>query len=271
MEINIRILGCGAAAGVPMISSGWGACNPENPKNNRLRSSIYANVDGVGLLFDTSPDLREQLLRMNMEVSAADLTGGKSRIDAVVYTHLHADHTDGVNELREINKINNAVLPIYADKPTMKSIEERFWYAFEPIDLATTPLYHVILEKNIIKPYCPFTVKGIEIGPFLQGHGYMDTLGFRIGDFAYSTDAVSLDEKALDTLFGVKVWVVGCLDYGYHPTHAGVEQVLKWYEIVKPEKIILTHMGNHLDYDELCAKLPENIRPAYDGMEIKIG
>lgn len=265
MEIDIRVLGCGAAAGVPMISSGWGACNPKNPKNNRLRSSLYANVDGVGLLFDTGPDLREQLLRMN-----AGSGGDRPVIDAVIYTHLHADHTDGVNELREINKLNNAALPIYADEPTMKSLKERFWYGFEQIDLATTPLYHVLLKENIIKPYCPFMVKGVEVKPFLQGHGYMDTLGFRIGDFAYSTDASSLDEKALDTLSGVKVWVVGCLDYGYHPTHAGVEQILKWYELVKPDRIILTHMGNHLDYDELCAKLPENIRPAYDGMKIKI-
>jgi len=266
MKINVEILGCGAAPGVPMVSIGWGDCNPENPKNNRLRSSVYANVDGVGLLFDTSPDLREQLLRMT---SLGE--NGKPKIDAVIYTHLHADHTDGVNELREINKINKAVLPIYADRPTMKSIKERFWYAFKPIDLATTPLHHVLLKKNIIKPYRPFVIEGVEIKPFLQGHGYMNTLGFRIGDFAYSTDAVFLDKKALDVLSGVKVWVVGCLDFRPHPTHACVEQILNWYEIVKPEKVILTHMGNRLDYDDLCAKLPKNIRPAYDGMKIKIG
>lgn len=259
MSINIEILGCGAAAGVPMVSKGWGKCNSGNPYNRRLRSSIYVNIDGIGLLFDSGPDLREQLLRAK-----------SPRIDAVLYTHLHADHTDGVNELREVNRINNAALPIYADDETMKSIKERFWYAFDKIDLRTEPLYHVLLQENKIEPFKPFNVKGIEIVPFLQDHGCMNTLGFKVGDFAYTTDAMDLPDETIDLLQRIKVWIVGCLDYGFHPTHAGVEKVLEWAKIIKPEMIYLTHMGIGLDYDVLCKDLPACIRPSYDGMKIMI-
>jgi phosphoribosyl 1,2-cyclic phosphate phosphodiesterase len=260
MTIKIEVLGCGAAAGVPMVSKGWGKCNPDNPKNYRTRSSIYLNVNSTGILIDTSPDLRTQLLQAKTFQT----------IDGVLFTHLHADHTDGVNELREINRINNCSLPIFSDIETIKSIKERFWYAFDNINLDKEPLYHVLLTENIIEPYKSFNFKGVNILPLLQDHGYMNSLGFRIGDFAYSTDVVRMPDATINALKGIKVWIVGCLDFGQHPTHAGVEQVLEWVNIIKPEKVYLTHMSIGMDYDYLCNFLPENIRPAYDGMSLEL-
>ncbi len=260
MSMKIEVLGCGAAAGVPMVSKGWGNCDPKNSKNYRTRSSVYVNVDGEVILIDTSPDLRTQLLQAKTFKT----------IDAVLFTHLHADHTDGVNELREINRINGAELPIFSDLETLKSIKERFWYAFDKINLDKEPLYHVLLAENLIKPYESFDFKGINILPLLQDHGYMNSLGFRIGDFAYSTDVINIPKDTMDALKGLKVWIVGCLDFGKHPTHAGVDQVMKWAEILKPEKVFLTHMSIGLDYDHLCEILPPNIRPAYDGLVLDV-
>lgn len=257
--MQITVLGCGAAAGVPMVSRGWGDCSPSNPKNRRLRSSVFVSDKRTDILIDSGPDLREQLL-----------SAGIRNIDAVLYTHLHADHTDGVNELREINRLTQEAIPIYGDTATIDSIYTRFDYAFKDIDLSKEALYHVILQKNIINPYIDFKVKDIEIKPFSQNHCFMDTLGFRMGDFAYSTDAVDLDEKAFEVLKGVKVWLVGCLSLNPHPSHAGLEKVLEWAKIVNPEQIYLTHMSIGMDYDTLCQMLPTNIRPAYDGMVIDI-
>ncbi len=242
-----------------MVSRGWGKCNPANPKNRRLRSSIYLKDETTGILIDSGPDLREQLLVSDIK-----------KIDAVLYTHLHADHTDGVNELREINRLNNKALPIYGDEATIDSIYTRFDYAFQNIDLNKEPLYHVILKQNIIKPYNNFNIDKLEIQPFSQSHGFMDTLGFRIGEFAYSTDAVSLNQEAFKVLKNCKVWLVGCLGLDAHPTHAGLEKVLEWAEIVNPAKMYLTHMSIGMDYDYLCRILPANIRPAYDCMVIDI-
>lgn len=255
------VLGCGAAAGVPMVSRGWGSCNPSNFKNRRLRSSVYIldKEKDVGILIDSGPDLREQLLSSKIR-----------KIDGVLYTHLHADHTDGVNELREINRLTNESIPIYGDKVTIESIYNRFGYAFKEIDLKKEPLYHVILKANIIKEYKFFSVKGVAIKPFLQNHGFMNTLGFRIGDFGYSTDVVSLDSKAKEVLKDIKVWIVGCLSLKMHPTHACLEQVIEWSKEIKAEKIYLTHMSIGMDYDYLCNILPNNICPAYDGLKIEI-
>lgn len=259
MSMKVEVLGCGAAAGVPMVSKGWGKCDPNNIKNYRTRSSIYVDVNGTGILFDTSPDLRTQLLQAKTI----------KKIDAVVFTHLHADHTDGVNELREINRINNCSIPIFSDESTIKSIKERFWYGFDNINLDKEPLYHVVLTDNIITPYQPFEINKVEILPLLQDHGYMTSLGFRIGEFAYSTDAVRMPDKTIEALKGIKIWIVGCLDFGRHPTHAGVEQVMEWAEIIHPEIVYLTHMSIGMDYEYLCKFLPPNILPAYDGMVLE--
>ncbi|MCK5295468.1 MAG: MBL fold metallo-hydrolase [Alphaproteobacteria bacterium] len=254
--MKVTILGCGGAGGVPMISVGWRNCNPENPKNRRRRPSILIQHENTNILVDTSPDLREQLLDV-----------GVNRLDAVLYTHEHADHVHGIDDLREVNRIIKKPLQIYGDDKTLCLLKERFAYAFEPIDIKNEPIFHPCLVENIIKPR--ETIGSIEFLSFEQSHGWTSSLGFRFGDFAYSTDVVELDDNAFSVLKGVKVWIIGCLLDREHSTHAHVDKVIDWVSKVNPELSILTHMGPSLDYDRLKADLPENIVPAYDGMVIE--
>ena len=257
--MKIRVLGCGAAGGVPMISRGWGECDPNNPKNRRTRTSLLIKNDEDNILIDTGPDLREQLIN-----------AGVSRLSAVLYTHEHADHTHGIDELREINRVMKCGIPVYANKVTLTLLKERFGYAFKPIDLKTESFFHPWLEPNLIVPGEAFYLKKLKIIPFSQDHEWTTSLGFRISDFAYSTDAVHLFDSALSVLKGIDTWVVGCLSPKDHPSHASIDRVLEWHKILKPRRTILTHMAVGMDYDTLCRTLPPEIRPAYDGMEFDI-
>lgn len=256
--MKIRILGCGAAGGVPMISRGWGACNPNNPKNRRLRTSLLIQNGAANILIDTGPDLREQLL-----------SAGISTLDAVLYTHEHADHTHGIDELREINRIMQCGIPVYANQTTLNALKERFGYAFRPVQ-GEGGFFHPWLEPNLIIPGEAFYLKNLKVVPFTQDHEYTTSMGFRIGDFAYSTDVVHLYDSALSVLKGVETWVVGCLSNKDHPSHASVHRVLEWREILKPKRIILTHMATGLDYDELKNSLPPDVQPGYDGFETEV-
>lgn len=255
--MRITILGCGGAGGVPLIGRRWGACDPENPRNRRRRVSILAEKGETAVLVDTSPDLREQLLDADV-----------SQIHAVLYTHNHADHVHGIDELRSINRIRHEPLDAYADAETLKVLKKRFGYVFDLPDNAPEEYAYSkpCLVDREIAPGSPFTVGGMEILPFEQDHGFMTTLGFRIGDAAYSTDVVELPQSAFRALAGVKLWIVGCLRYEPHPTHAHLEKVLGWIERVKPERAVLTHMSFMLDYDELKSRCPKGVEPAYDGM-----
>ena len=257
--MKIRILGCGAAGGVPMISRGWGKCDPNNPKNRRTRTSLLLREDNLTVLFDTSPDLREQLL--NAQVRS---------LDAVLYTHEHADHTHGIDDLREINRAMQKGIPVYANATTLTCLKERFGYAFSPISIGKETFFHPWLEANLIKPGETFFVKSLRIIPFTQDHEWTTSLGFRIKNFAYSTDVVHLYDSALSILKGIDTWVVGCLSDKDHPSHASVQRVLEWVDIIKPRRTILTHMAIGLDYNSLCQNLPDNIEPGYDGMEFDV-
>jgi len=267
--LRVTILGCGSAPGVPSLSKGWGQCNPEQPRNRRSRASILVApssrqgraapspvVSAAPILVDTTPDLRAQLL-------AAEV----SRLSAVLYTHDHADHLHGLDDLREINRAMNAALDIHADAATLARIKEAFGYALTPMPQGARSIFKPLLVPRLIDG--PFDAADIPITPFRQDHGIMGTLGFRFGDaVAYSTDVVELDEAAFEILAGVHTWIVGCLGWTAHPTHAHVGKVLKWAERVGPDRLILTHLGLGLDYDTLRAALPEGAEPAYDGMEI---
>lgn len=267
--LRVTVLGCGSAPGVPSLSKGWGQCDPGQPRNRRSRASILVApsshrgraepsqaASAAPILVDTTPDLRAQLL-------AAEV----SRLSAVLYTHDHADHLHGLDDLREINRAMNAPLDIHADATTLARIEEAFGYALTPMPEGARSIFKPLLVPRVIDG--PFDVAGIPIMPFRQDHGIMSTLGFRFGDaVAYSTDVVNLDEAAFDILAGVHTWIVGCLGWTAHPTHAHVGKVLKWAERVGPARLILTHLGLGLDYDTLCGALPEGAEPAYDGMEV---
>lgn len=254
--MRVTILGCGGAGGVPSISAGWGACDPHEPRNRRRRPSILVEEGDTAILVDTSPDLRSQLLDADVR-----------RLDGIVYTHDHADHLHGLDDLREINRAMRQGLNIFGSMGTLDTIRTRFGYALGDLDQGADSIYRPILSPVEITG--SFAIGGINITPLDQDHGYARTLGLHFGFVAYSTDAVDMPEETFAQLAGVPVWIIGCLlDYP-HPTHAHVDKVVEWVDRVKPSRAFLTHMGPRLDYQALCNRLPAHIRPAHDGLVIE--
>jgi phosphoribosyl 1,2-cyclic phosphate phosphodiesterase len=255
--MKVRILGCGASGGVPRLGGVWGACDPAEPRNRRRRASILVEDGTTALLIDTSPDLREQLL-----------DAGTRRLDAVLFTHAHADHLHGIDDLRSMNRLMRAPLPVYADAQTLATIAERFDYVFRPVAEGAS-FYKPTLIPHTIDG--EFTVADVKIVSFVQDHGFSTTLGFRIGAMAYSTDAVDLGEAAFAALAGIDLWIVDCLRYEPHPTHSHLARTLSWIERVKPRRAVLTHMDIQLDYATLSRELPPGVEPAYDGLTLEFG
>src|SRR3984957_5373591 len=253
--MKITVLGCGSSGGMPLIGNVWGACDPKNPRNNRRRASIMVEDDDTTILVDASPDLRQQLLDTNTQ-----------KITAVLFTHAHADHSHGIDELRGMNWLMQKPVEIYADAGTMAELESRFSYIFQGKD-DSKGYYKPSVRPNIID--APFSISRIAVKPFTQDHGYGKSFGFRFNDFAYSTDAKALDETAFAALKGVKVWVVDCVREEPHPTHSHLAQTLEWIARVKPERAYLTHLGHTLDYEKLAAKCPPGVWPAHDGLVIE--
>ena len=252
---RVTILGCGPSGGVPLIGGDWGACNPANPRNRRRRASILVQGNGTTLLVDTSPDLRQQLL-----------DAGIGRLDAVLYTHAHADHLNGIDDLRGINRNLGGPLRVHASHETLEAIAHRFSHVFDPLRPGA-PIYRPVLVPVAIEG--PFTIKGMQIVPFIQDHGLGGaTLGFRFGSVAYSTDFVELPERSFKALEGVGTWIVDCLRLAPHQTHAHLDKVLDLIERVRPARAVLTHMNQSMDYDVLAGRLPPGVEPAYDGMVI---
>jgi phosphoribosyl 1,2-cyclic phosphate phosphodiesterase len=256
--VQVTILGCGGSGGVPLIGNRWGACNPHDPRNRRTRASVLIETGTTTLLVDTSPDLRSQLLATE-----------RWRIDAVLYTHAHADHVMGLDDLRAVNKLIGRPLPVYSDARTLDVLRKRFDYAFLPLK-APGAFFRPVLEANEITPGEVFEAAGVPVLPILQDHGFMPSLGFRVGAFAYSTDVLDLDERALDALAGIRVWVVGCFQAARHTTHASLERVLGWVSRLAPERTVLTHMGESFDYAALAQALPAGVEPGVDGLVIDL-
>lgn len=252
--MRITILGCGPSGGVPLIGCDCAVCTSPDPRDRRRRSSILVEEDDTRILIDTSPDLRAQLL----DVNATWLTG-------VVFTHGHADHTHGIDELRAINYLSDAPLDVFCDDVTLSGLRERFGYAFRPMDRIRT-WYRPWLVPRVIEG--SFTVGCIDVMPFIQSHGRNTTLGLRMGDVAYSTDAGELDEDAFAALDGVGLWIVDCLSPRPNPAHAHLERTLGWIERIRPRRAIITHMSHDFGYAALAASLPEGVEPAWDGMVI---
>ena len=250
-ETIITVLGCGSSGGVPLITGNWGECNSNNPKNRRTRSSVLIQTAEQNILIDTSPDLREQLLHANVD-----------RIDAVIYTHAHADHINGLHELRQIALKYETVIPVFGNEETLGVLENSSRYAFEE----TTPEYPAFLKSYKIDG--EFQVGTLSIIPFQQQHGAISTLGFRIRDFAYSTDMKTLPQASIDVLHNLKLWIVDCLRVQPHATHSHLENTLELIKEIAPTRSVLTHMDHNTDFDVLYSLLPKNIEPAFDGMEI---
>lgn len=259
-KTRVTILGCGSSGGVPRLGGHWGDCDPSNPKNRRQRCSLLVERQDAGgsttVLIDTSPDLRNQLL-------AAEV----GRLDAVIYTHAHADHVHGIDDLRMIVFNMRARLPIWADAPTRDALMQRFEYAFVQPQGSTYP---PILDMNLIEG--DVTIEGaggaITFRPFQVAHGGMDALGFRIGDLAYLPDVAQIPDAVWPILDALDCWIVDALRRDPHPTHAHLARTLEWIDRVQPKRAVLTNMHIDLDYDTLMAETPAHIEPAYDGLTL---
>lgn len=263
MTLTFTILGCGSSGGVPRPGTGWGACDPTNPKNRRRRCSLLVERkgrDGVTrVLVDTGPDLRDQLLDANVDW-----------VDGVLYSHEHADHTHGVDDLRGLYLRGRRRLDVYADDPTSRMLMTRFSYCFvQPPGSDYPP----ILRMHGITPGQPLTIDGkggpITILPFVQDHGDIRSLGFRFGAVGYSSDLHDMPADSAEALAGLDVWIVDALRYHPHPSHFSVADALSWITRIKPARAILTNMHADLDYEALRVSLPANVVPAYDGMRIE--
>ncbi len=262
MSYRLTILGCGSSGGVPRIGAMWGHCDPENPRNRRRRCAVMIERFGPGgttrVLVDTPPDIREQLLDVRV-----------SWIDAVVFTHDHADHTHGIDDLRMVAYAMKRRIDAYFDAPTRKSLEDRFGYCF------STPKgsgYAPILNAHDIRAGGTITVEGqggpVAIAAIPQVHGDIASLGLRVGNLAYSPDVSELPAAALPMLQGLDHWIVDALRYTSHPSHFSMKEALGWIDKLGVKHGVLTHMTTDLDYAALKRELPPHVEPAYDGMEI---
>jgi len=259
---TLRILGCGSSGGVPRLGNYWGDCDPSNPRNLRTRCSVLISREGpdgiTRVLIDTSPDMRQQLL-----------DAGVGHLDGVLYTHAHADHVHGIDDLRMVVFNTRERLQVWADGETSDSLLSRFGYAF--VQPKGSP-YPPILELNTIDG--PVTVTGaggpITLTPFQVNHGSIDALGFRVGGVAYLPDVATIPELVWQTaLKGLDVWIVDALRRTPHPTHSHLAQTLDWIERAAPKRAILTDMHADIDYAAAEAETPDPVTPAFDGMEIE--
>jgi phosphoribosyl 1,2-cyclic phosphate phosphodiesterase len=262
--LTFTILGCGSSMGVPRAGLGWGACDPNNPKNRRRRCSLLVERRGPGgvtrVLVDCSPDLREQLL-------TAEVDG----LDGVLITHEHADHTHGIDDLRPLFVKSGRQIDIYMDAETREVLERRFNYVFHRQPGADYP---PTTTPHTIAPGKPFTVEGkggpIPVLPIPQSHGEIPSLGFRFGNVAYSCDVKALAPAGMALMTGLEVWVVDALRIHPHPSHMNLAEALEWIGRTKPARAILTNLHADLDYEALRGQVPPHVEPAFDGMRFDV-
>lgn len=263
--LRFTLLGVGSSPGTPRPNGDWGACDPLNPKNHRMRAAalverIRPDGERTTVVIDTGPDFRAQMLM-----------AGVKRIDAVVYTHPHADHIHGIDDLRTYVIEQRSRIPVHADTPTMSRLTEAFAYCFE-----TPPgsNYPPILQGHLIDHATPVKIDGrggaISLLPLPQLHGDMTSLGFRIGNVAYCPDISGFPDSTVQLLGGLEWLIIDALQYRTHPSHFSLGEALEWIDRLKPGKAALTHMHIPLDYATVEAQTPDHIHPGYDGMVIEI-
>jgi phosphoribosyl 1,2-cyclic phosphate phosphodiesterase len=264
MTLKFTILGCGSSGGVPRPALGWGDCDPNNPKNRRRRTSLLVERHGPGgvtrILVDTSPDLREQLLDAKVDW-----------LDGVLYTHEHADHTHGIDDLRALFIKQRQLIDVYLDEHTADSVRTRFDYCFKSPPGSEYP---PILREHRLTAGEPLSIEGkggpITALPILQEHGDTPSFGFRFGSLAYCCDLSSLPPASIAALAGLEVWIVDALRYRPHPSHFSLADALGWIERLKPRRAILTNLHADLDYEKLRSEVPAHVEPAFDGMTASV-
>lgn len=266
---RFTLLGTGSSGGVPRADGDWGACDPSEPRNRRSRCSLLIQkwagepgdaADATTIVVDTSPDFREQALR-----------AGMTRLDAIVFSHDHADQSHGIDDVRAFAIRQRKRIATYMDATTRATLTARFSYCF----FGQNGYPPILDGSHAIEAGAPMVIEGpggpVRMMPILQDHGGgVASLGFRIDDFAYNNDVVRLDEVAFAALDGVAVWVVDALRYAPHPTHAHLDRALEWIARVRPERAVLTNMHVDLDYGRLVRELPPDVEPGFDGWSITL-
>jgi len=264
VKTTLTILGCGSSGGVPRIGGDWGKCDPLNPKNRRRRCSVLVTKTGetgtTRVLIDTSPDMRDQMLAANVR-----------EVDGVLYTHEHADHIHGIDELRAFFLNQRARVQVWADEPTGQMLMSRFAYCFYA---APGSDYPPILDLHRLVAGQMVNIAGaggaIAALPFTVHHGNIEALGFRIGNAAYTPDLNGVPEASLAALQGLDLWIVDALKRTPHPSHLSLPETLDWIDRIKPRRAIITNMHIDMDFDTLRRELPAHVEPAWDGMDVEI-
>jgi len=262
-RLRLTILGCGSSPGTPRITGDWGECDPTNPKNRRRRAAaLVERISARGrttVVIDTGPDFREQMI-----------SAGVKRLDAAIYTHPHADHIHGIDDLRGYALVQRSLIDVYADRPTLERLREAFGYCFQ-----TPPgsSYPPILRAHTIAHDTPVTIEGeggpLTFEPLPQIHGDIISLGFRIGRVAYCPDVSDFPPDTAEKLHGLEILVIDALQYRRHPSHFSLEEALDWITRLRPAKALLTHMHIPLDYERVLRETPGHVEPAFDGMVIE--
>ena len=252
--MKVTILGCATSTGVPIVGCKCEVCTSRDKKNKRTRSSIFISIDNINILVDSSTDLRFQALSNNI-----------TKIDAVLYTHSHADHTHGIDDLRTFNFINKMEISCFANQFTLENIRNNFNYIFDdyPVTGGKPRLNFSIIKEK-------FQFRGIEIYPIEINHSDWIILGYRIGNMAYLTDCSGIPEYSYEKLYNLDLLILGALRHTPHIAHFSVDQAVDVISRIKPKKAVLTHMGHELDYNSLKSQLPNYIVPAYDGLSFTI-
>ena len=264
-KLSVTILGCGSSGGVPRLSDGWGLCDPNNIKNNRLRCSILLTHETIlgksWYLIDTSPDLRQQLLKAKINY-----------LDGVIFTHSHADHMHGIDDLRMIFFKRKSRIPIWGNYETLNRISISFKYLLEQEQGTKYP--PILISNTINDKNDNFILNGtsgeILVEPLLVKHGDIDALGFKINKMAYIPDISDFYQDTFSKLYNLDILIIDALRRNPHPAHAHLEKTLNWIEKLKPKKAILTNMHNDLDYEAIKQETPENVEPAHDGLIINL-
>lgn len=262
-KLRFTILGCGSSPGVPRPNGDWGSCDPLEFKNFRYRASLLVErISKTGTttaIIDTSSDFRAQAI-----------TAGISNLDGVIYTHPHADHIHGIDDLRTFSFSQKKLIDVYTDKATLKRLYEGFGYCFETPPHSNYP---PVLKAHEINAYDFFKINGsggdIAFQSYLQTHGDIHSLGFRIGNVAYCTDVNAFPEETIAQLFDLDVLIIGALQYNPHPSHFSLSQALDWIDYLRPKRAILTHMHIYLDYHTVLRETPDYVEPAFNGMQFE--
>ncbi len=252
--LYITFLGTGTSIGVPMIGCDCPTCSSSDPKNRRYRSSIYIEIDNLKLLIDTPPEMRLQFLENNI-----------TEVNSILFTHAHADHIMGFDDIRAINRLQQEEIPCYGNQDTIKEIERIFDYIFNTSQIGGGIPRVILNTVNLT-----FKISNVTIIPLPVKHGELDILGYKIGEMAYITDCSHIPSSTMNLLSNIEVLIIDALRYKPHPTHMNIEEVLSIIDKLKVNKAYLTHLSHDLEHNNVNKKLPANVQLAYDKFRIKV-